>query len=224
MLSSFQHSFAATVFNSSMKIRRRTTPLFLQILCFPTHSNFKQEDGEADNGRVEDLSKVILVERYSDGTSKRYILDDNSQLLTLLVEEDRHVSKRFQHSHSLDKRISWLPDIVTDFILPAGFPGSVSDDYLHYMLLQFPTNVTAWICHAIVTSSLLKAVGIGSFSGTTAAASAAAIRWVSKDGIGAIGRLLIDGWFGNLFDDDPQQWRMYADFIGSAGSIFDPTT
>jgi hypothetical protein len=41
----------------------------------------------------------------------------------------------------------------------------------------------------------MQAVGVGSFSGTsaaaTAAASAAAIRWVSKDGIGALGRLLI---------------------------------
>lgn len=61
-------------------------------------------------------------------------------------------------------------------------------------------------------------------SGTTAAASAAAIRWVSKDGIGAIGRFFIGGRFGKLFDDDPKQWRMYADFIGSAGSIFDLTT
>lgn len=25
------------------------------------------------------------------------------------------------------------------------------------------------------------------------------------------------GRFGNLFDDDPKQWRLYADFIGSAG-------
>nr|GMD40082.1 Protein root UVB sensitive 5 [Ipomoea batatas] len=70
----------------------------------------------------------------------------------------------------------------------------------------------------------LWAVGVGSFSGTTAAASAAAIRWVSKDGIGALGRLFIGGKFGNLFDDDPKQWRMYADFIGSAGSIFDLST
>ncbi|OIW01178.1 hypothetical protein TanjilG_10339 [Lupinus angustifolius] len=70
----------------------------------------------------------------------------------------------------------------------------------------------------------LQAVGVGSFSGSTAAASAAAIRWVSKDGIGAVGRLFIGGRFGNLFDDDPKQWRMYADFIGSAGSIFDLTT
>ncbi|CAB82267.1 putative protein [Arabidopsis thaliana] len=75
---------------------------------------------------------------------------------------------------------------------------------------------------------LAEAVGVGSFSGTsaaaTAAASAAAIRWVSKDGIGALGRLLIGGRFGSLFDDDPKQWRMYADFIGSAGSFFDLAT
>ncbi|KAJ6993019.1 Mitochondrial carrier protein [Populus alba x Populus x berolinensis] len=94
---------------------------------------------------------------------------------------------------------------------------SVSDDYLQYMVLQFPTNITGWICHTL-------AVGAGSFTGTAAAASAAAIRWVSKDGIGALGRLFIGGRFGDLFDDDPKQWRMYADFIGSAGSIFDLTT
>lgn len=27
------------------------------------------------------------------------------------------------------------------------------------------------------------------------------------------------GRFGNLFDDDPKQWRLYADFIGSAGRL-----
>lgn len=131
------------------------------------------------------------MERYSNGTAKRYVIGDDSQLQTILVEEDRSLQNRFGVLHSPDKRLSWLPDRIKDFILPAGFPGSVSDDYLQYMLLQFPTNVTGWICHTIVTSSLLKAVGVGSFSGTTAAASAAAIRWVSKDGIGAVGRLFI---------------------------------
>ncbi|KOM37555.1 hypothetical protein LR48_Vigan03g093700, partial [Vigna angularis] len=154
-------------------------------------------------------SRVILVERYSNGTAKRYVLGDDSQLQTFLVDDGRSTrANRFQDSHSPDERLLWLPDTIKDFILPAGFPGSVSDDYLHYMLLQFPTN----------------AVGVGSFSGSTAAASAAAIRWVSKDGIGAVGRLFIGGRFGSLFDDDPKQWRMYADFIGSAGSIFDLTT
>ncbi|KAL5161994.1 Protein root UVB sensitive 5 [Glycine soja] len=198
-----------------MEKMKRVRPRGFQFLCSSEHSSFKDEDG-ADNGGGQVSSRVILVERYSNG--------DDSQLQAFLVEEDRSTPNRFQDSHSSDESLSWLPEIIKDFVLPAGFPGSVSDDYLDYMLLQFPTNVTGWICHTLVTSSLLKAVGIGSFTGTTAAASAAAIRWVSKDGIGAVGRLFIGGRFGSLFDDDPKQWRMYADFIGSAGSIFDLTT
>ncbi|ONM30133.1 Protein root UVB sensitive 5 [Zea mays] len=92
---------------------------------------------------------------------------------------------------------SLIPQAILDFVLPAGFPADFR---------------------------LVQAVGVGSFTGTSAAASAAAIRWVSKDGIGAFGRLLIGGRFGALFDDDPKKWRMYADFIGSAGSIFELST
>ncbi|XP_027350560.1 protein root UVB sensitive 5 isoform X2 [Abrus precatorius] len=221
MSHTLQLSFSSSAFNSLVKVKRmkmrRVRTRCLQVLCSSEHSTSKDEDN-AHNEGGQVSSRVILVERYSNGTAKRYVLDDDLQLQTFLVEEDMSAL------HSPDERLSWLPDIIKDFILPAGFPGSVSDDYLQYMLLQFPTNVTGWICHTLVTSSLLKAVGVGSFSGTTAAASAAAIRWVSKDGIGAVGRLFIGGRFGNLFDNDPKQWRMYADFIGSAGSIFDLST
>ncbi|WVZ05776.1 hypothetical protein V8G54_019122 [Vigna mungo] len=242
MSHTLQFSFSSSRFNSSMKvekmkIKRLRTRCF-RVLCSSERSSFKDN---ADNGG-QVSSRVILVERYSNGTAKRYVLGDDSQLQTFFVDDGRSTrAKRFQDSHSPDERLLSLPETIKDFILPAGFPGSVSDDYLHYMLLQFPTNVTGWICHTLVTSSLLKAlhflrvtevslyicseaVGVGSFSGSTAAASAAAIRWVSKDGIGAVGRLFIGGRFGSLFDDDPKQWRMYADFIGSAGSIFDLTT
>ncbi|KAK6245057.1 hypothetical protein QUC31_011466 [Theobroma cacao] len=171
------------------------------------HSS-KEGQQEPDGDRnSESQDQVILVERYGNGTIKRYMLGDDLQIRAFLGKHDS-TSNEFQDSHLSDPNLSWLPGILKDFILPAGLPGSVSDDYLQYMLLQFPTN----------------AVGVGSFSGTSAAASAAAIRWVSKDGIGAVGRLFIGGRFGNLFDDDPKQWRMYADFIGSAGSIFDLTT
>ncbi|KAI5663500.1 hypothetical protein M9H77_22823 [Catharanthus roseus] len=198
-------------------------------LCIPPNSE-SHGDGpdasrrsEATRKDTEGEGPVILVERYGNGTTKRYEIRKDSRMSTFL---EKHVPKS---NGSLDSQtsefdLSWLPQIVKDLFLPTGYPGSVSDDYLAYMLLQFPTNVTGWICRTLVTSSLLKAVGVGSFSGTTAAASAAAIRWVSKDGIGAVGRLFIGGRFGNLFDDDPKQWRMYADFVGSAGSIFDLTT
>ncbi|KMT12314.1 hypothetical protein BVRB_5g102560 [Beta vulgaris subsp. vulgaris] len=190
---------------------------------FSSSSNSQDsEDDEFFSDGDQSSSSLILVERYSNGASKRYILDGESSKQTLL-EQYNTVNDKL-HNPDFVTNLNWLPDSIKDFILPAGFPESVSDDYLDYMLWQFPTNVTGWMCNALVTSSLLKAVGVGSFSGSAAAASAAAIRWVSKDGIGAVGRLIIGGRFGNLFDDDPKQWRMYADFIGSAGSIFDITT
>ncbi|XP_059667982.1 protein root UVB sensitive 5 isoform X3 [Cornus florida] len=176
---------------------RRTRARNLQTLCSSSSSSAEQSNSgegepeeDSENRRGEGQQHVILVERYGNGTSKRYILDDKLQLRTSLKEHGSETNG-FQGSH-----ISDIPDIIKDFILPAGFP--------------------------------VQAVGVGSFSGTTAAASAAAsaaaIRWVSKDGIGAVGRFIIGGRFGNIFDDDPKQWRMYADFIGSAGSIFDLCT
>ncbi|XP_007026717.2 PREDICTED: protein root UVB sensitive 5 isoform X1 [Theobroma cacao] len=213
-----QISFPSRIFPS----RRNSIEKRLRHLQNLHSSKEGQQEPDGDRNS-ESQDQVILVERYGNGTIKRYMLGDDLQIRAFL---GKHVStsNEFQDSHLSDPNLSWLPGILKDFILPAGLPGSVSDDYLQYMLLQFPTNVTGWICHTLVTSSLLKAVGVGSFSGTSAAASAAAIRWVSKDGIGAVGRLFIGGRFGNLFDDDPKQWRMYADFIGSAGSIFDLTT
>ncbi|KAK3226148.1 hypothetical protein Dsin_006010 [Dipteronia sinensis] len=231
-----QLSVHTRAFDCSRKSRRKRRTRHLQILCSSTSIPEQGQQKDDDNGRrVQGQPHVILVERYGNGSAKRYMLDAEWQV-QMIIAEHGSVDNRFQGSHLSNASLSWLPETVKDFIFPAGFPGSVSDDYLQYMLLQFPTNVTAWICNTLVTSSLLKAccfnsghyfasaVGVGSFSGTSAAASAAAIRWVSKDGIGALGRLFIGGRFGNLFDDDPKQWRMYADFIGSAGSIFDLTT
>ncbi|KAL9152956.1 hypothetical protein ABFS82_10G017200 [Erythranthe guttata] len=199
-----------------------------QILCnsSPPHSA-----GAEDSRSFKEESEphLVLLEKYGNGTSKRYILETDLQI-RIVLEKHLPATNVLQDSRDVenDTDLSWLPKVIKDFVLPAGFPESVSDDYLEYILLQFPTNVTGWICHTLVTSSLLKAVGVGSFPGTTAAAtaaaSAAAIRWVSKDGIGAVGRLVIGGRFGNLFDDDPKQWRLYADFIGSTGSIFDLST
>ncbi|GBG88778.1 hypothetical protein CBR_g48395 [Chara braunii] len=117
-----------------------------------------------------------------------------------------------------------LPSSVRNFLLPSSFPDSVTDDYLTFMVWTFPTHVTGWAAHVLVTSSLFKAVGIGTGSTSGAAAATAAIKWVTKDGLGAIGRLLIGGRFGVLFDDDPKQWRMFAEFVALVGNVLELAT
>ncbi|KAF5759513.1 putative Root UVB sensitive family [Helianthus annuus] len=213
---SFALHLSFPIFKSDSLPPKLTRVPFLCNSSSNSNQSYPSKQESQDDSQSQH-HQVLLVERYMNGTAKRYILDDEFQLTTFLEDESK--SNGFS-----SKELPWLPDLVKDFVLPAGYPGSVSDDYLEYMLFQFPTNVTGWICHTLVTSSLLKAVGLDYSSATTAAASAAAIRWVSKDGIGAVGRFFIGGRFGNLFDDDPKQWRMYADFIGSAGSIFDLCT
>lgn len=106
---------------------------------------------------ADDSEKLrpLLVERYRDGVAKRYMLDGDSKLQVRL-EKHEHLLNNAEDG----KPDSSIPRAITDFVLPAGFPGSVSDDYLQYMLWQFPTNVTGWICHTLVTSSLLK-IGTG---------------------------------------------------------------
>lgn len=193
MSGAVQLSLPSCAFESSSLIHCRRLRNRRQIFCNQTdlpHGEDDEKNG-VDCIREQIQRRVILVEKYGNSAVKKYFLDDSLRLQSFLDEQTSPTSSGFKESRFSETKLSWLPDLINDFILPTGFPESVSDDYLQYMMRQFPTNVTGWICHTLVTSSLLKAVGIGSFSGTSAAASAAAIRWVSKDGIGAVGRLFI---------------------------------
>ncbi|GAB2250036.1 hypothetical protein Droror1_Dr00013395 [Drosera rotundifolia] len=223
-----------SILSSPSPRRRITRSRHFRVLFSASNSTSRDEksadgDDDADDDDTRDQrnrgsSRLVIVERYSNGTAKRYVLDEKSRpRIETFLEKHKYEYDDF-HTSDFTGPLALLPNAAKEFVLPAGFPGSVSDDYLEYMLWQFPTNVTAWICHTLVTSSLLTAFGVTSSPATAAAASAAAIRWVSKDGIGTVGRFIIGGRFGSLFDDDPKQWRMYADLIGSAGSIFDLST
>lgn len=58
------------------------------------------------------------------GFSSRYVLDDELQVQTFVEDElIGSVSDSSGSSHFNNEKLSWLPDIVKDFIFPAGFPG-----------------------------------------------------------------------------------------------------
>ena len=77
------------------------------------------------------------------------------------------------------------------FAMPRGYPHTVTPDYLPYQLWAVPSHITGWVSTSLATSSLLKAVGVGVPSAVGTAAASAAIKWITKDGIGAAGRLLV---------------------------------
>lgn len=111
----------------------------------------------------------------------------------------------------------------TALLLPRGFPSSVTPDYLTYQLWSLPVHITGWMSVSLATSNLLQAVGISAGAATTTAA-AAAIKWITKDGIGALGRLLVGGRLSTVFDEDPKRWRMNAEFITTTGLALEIAT
>lgn len=73
------------------------------------------------------LDKVVWLSGlwvflFNCGSASRFILDDDIQIQTFL-EEGGSKTERVQGSSFSDMQLSWLPIIVKDFILPAGFPG-----------------------------------------------------------------------------------------------------
>lgn len=127
----------------------------------------------AENWRSQ---KILLHERRNGQVVTRYWADEESLAVskedTDTSDSESVAGKSLEVQESLGLPIR-VPQYLRTFVLPSGFPDTVSNDYLTYMLWQFPTNVTGWICSTLVTSSLLQAVGIGGGGGSAAAASAA---------------------------------------------------
>ena len=70
---------------------------------------------------------------------------------------------------------------------------------------------------------MLKALGLGGDAADSVGFSAA-IKWVTKDGIGAAGRLFVGGKLGFMFDEDPKKWRMIAEGFTTLGLALEMAT
>lgn len=117
-----------------------------------------------------------------------------------------------------------LIDFGKGLVLPRGYPLSVSDDYVPYQLWAFPCHVFGWASNSLATSSLLKAVGVDLGGAAGAVGATAAVKWITKDGIGAFGRLLVGSKLGPVFDEDPKRWRMLSEVLGTGGMALELST
>ncbi|VDM59322.1 unnamed protein product [Angiostrongylus costaricensis] len=105
---------------------------------------------------------------------------------------------------------SRLKTLLTEIFLPQGYPSSVSDDYMQYQrwdtLQAFASSLTG----ALATEAVLKGAGVGDQSASTLAAS---LTWLTKDGLGMIGR--------SELDYDCKKWRFVADIFNDLAFFID---
>lgn len=90
---------------------------------------------------------------------------------------------------------------LAGFVLPRGFPDSVTPDYLEYQARCLPAHITGWMSKSLATSSLIHALNVGPVGPSGTVAASAAIKWITKDGIGALGRFLVHALPAKLQDE-----------------------
>lgn len=102
--------------------------------------------------------------------------------------------------------------------LPAGYPDSVSEDYLAFQFWDTIQAVCSYLRGVLATQSVLQSVGVGNDKATPLAA---ALQWVLRDGSGMIGGLTFAYFVGPKFDVNVKRWRLFADVINDVGLTLD---
>ncbi|KAF9587170.1 hypothetical protein IFM89_039610 [Coptis chinensis] len=103
---------------------------------------------------------------------------------------------------------------IRSYVVPEGFPDSVSTSYVPYMKWRALKHFFGGAMGVFTTQALLSSVGL---SRDRATSGAVAINWILKDGAGRIGKMLFARQ-GKKFDYDLKQLRFSGDLLMELGA------
>ncbi|XP_078434512.1 root UVB sensitive protein (Protein of unknown function, DUF647) [Wolffia australiana] len=162
------------------------------------------------HGRREpDLARVVCLEEV-DGKKWKYVAVEEGS-----GKQRRGASVRaVPVQHSPMAPVDELVSFIRSYVVPEGFPHSVTPSYVPYMTWRALKYFFGGAMSVFTTQSLLNSVGI---SRNTAASGAVAINWVLKDGAGRVGKMLFARQ-GKKFDYDLKQLRFAGDLLMEIGA------
>ncbi|KAI5414358.1 Protein root UVB sensitive 6 [Lathyrus oleraceus] len=107
-----------------------------------------------------------------------------------------------------------LMAFVRSYVVPEGFPDSVTPSYVPYMTWRALKHFFGGAMGVFTTQTLLSSVGV---SRNRATPGAVAINWILKDGAGRVGKMLFARQ-GKKFDYDLKQLRFAGDLLMELGA------
>ncbi|OWM84833.1 protein root UVB sensitive 6 [Punica granatum] len=107
-----------------------------------------------------------------------------------------------------------LMSFVRSYVVPEGFPDSVTPSYVPYMTWRALKHFFGGAMGVFTTQTLLNSVGV---SRNRSASGAVAINWILKDGAGRVGKMLFARQ-GKKFDYDLKQLRISGDLLMELGA------
>ncbi|XP_027329407.1 protein root UVB sensitive 6 isoform X2 [Abrus precatorius] len=116
--------------------------------------------------------------------------------------------------HTPQAPLDELMSFVRSYVVPEGFPDSVTPSYVPYMTWRALKHFFGGAMGVFTTQTLLSSVGV---SRNRATPGAVAINWILKDGAGRVGKMLFARQ-GKKFDYDLKQLRFAGDLLMELGA------
>ncbi|KAK6518889.1 hypothetical protein TWF281_003580 [Arthrobotrys megalospora] len=121
-------------------------------------------------------------------------------------------------SNSLQPQaISHIQNIINIF-LPAGYPKSVTDDYLEYQIYDSLQAFSSSIAGLLSSRAVLQAVG---FEDSNASTTAAVLLKIVQDSIGRVATILFAHRLGSSLEPECKRFRFAADIFNDSALIVD---
>ncbi|CAI5955182.1 unnamed protein product [Closterium sp. NIES-64] len=158
------------------------------------------EGEEAANAYEEEHGRVVkgIVTSTGNGNGKA------AGGRVLAGEED----ERSRGGDMVARVVRGVKAAVVRWMLPEGYPDSVTPDYMEYTVWRMRQTVASEMNHVLTTQAMLYAVGLGK----GAIPAAAAVNWVLKDGLGYAAKVTLSQ-FGRHFDVSPKRSRLLSDLV-----------
>ncbi|KAF2491100.1 DUF647-domain-containing protein [Lophium mytilinum] len=125
-----------------------------------------------------------------------------------------HVSNQPQHPQH--PKSSWRT--VLDVFLPAGYPSSVTEDYLEYQIYDSLQAFASSIAGMLSSRAVLEGVGVGDAS---ASPTAALLLNVLQESMGRIATILFAHRLGTALEPECKMYRLAADVFNDAAMVLD---
>ncbi|KAJ4846916.1 Protein root UVB sensitive 6 [Turnera subulata] len=154
------------------------------------------------------LSLSLLCCEEIDGRRWKYVAQTDS------LGNFKKNSIRALSLHSPQPPIHELVAFIRSYVVPEGFPDSVTPSYVPYMTWRALKHFFGGAMGVFTTKTLLNSVGV---SKSKSIPGAIAINWILKDGAGRVGKMLYSRQ-GNKFDYDLKQLRFAGDLLMELGA------
>ncbi|KAL4930630.1 RUS1 family protein [Aspergillus undulatus] len=191
-----------------------------------TRSNLARVFNQADHKMTSKSKPTISfteVDELNNPTSTYiYSAPSPEAPASSLNSKTSEIAGRVDLAHTSPTSSSWslssLRTLLIDVFLPAGYPHSVSDDYVPYQIFDSLQAFSSSIAGLLASRAVLQGVGVGSAS---ASPTHALLLHILQDTSGRIATIFFAHRVGTALEPECKMYRFAADIFNDLAMIMD---